>query len=52
MGDGALLRQLADGVGDAAEETGLVDRAVMAAWRARAVLGAVMGHSDLLALPE
>eukprot|EP01037_Dinobryon_pediforme_P011986 gene11986-12075_t len=51
LGDAALLRQLAEGVGDAAEETGLVDPAVMAAWRARAVSGVVMGHSDLLALP-
>lgn len=49
--DSALLRQLADGTADAAAETGLVDPAVVAQWRARTAEAAVIRHTDLLALP-
>src|SRR5262249_60065375 len=50
-GEGALIAQLAAGVADAARQTGRVDGAKIERWRARARTGALVGHTDLLALP-
>jgi SAM-dependent methyltransferase len=50
-GDDALLAQLAAEFAVAAGETGRVDAAVIAGWRALARTGAVVGHADILALP-
>ena len=50
-GEGALIAQLAAGVADAAWQTGLVDRARIERWRGLEHTGALVGHTDLLALP-
>jgi SAM-dependent methyltransferase len=50
-GEGALIAQLAAGVADAARQTGLVDRARIERWRVLERTGALVGHTDLLALP-
>lgn len=49
--DGDLMAQLADGIAAAVAETGQVDAATMAAWRAVVRHGVRVGHTDLLALP-
>lgn len=46
-----LVSALAQGFADAVGETGRVDAAVIAAWRAIARTGATVGHVDTLALP-
>ena len=50
-GDEALIAELAAGFAEAARETGQVDAATIAAWRAVTRTGAVVGHADTLALP-
>lgn len=47
----ALVRDLADGFAGAVAETGEVATATIASWRAIARTGAVVGHTDTLALP-
>jgi hypothetical protein len=49
--DAGLIADLAQGFADAAAETGRVDDATIASWRAIARTGAVVGHKDTLALP-
>jgi hypothetical protein len=49
--EAALLQALAAGAAAAVAETGLVDAASIAVWRARAWSGVVVGHTDVLALP-
>jgi SAM-dependent methyltransferase len=49
--DAALIADLAAGFADAAAETGLVDAATLASWRSVTRTGAVVGHTDTLALP-
>jgi hypothetical protein len=51
-GEDALIAQLAAGVADAAQQTGLVDCGRIAGWRALRHDGALVGHTDLLALPR
>ena len=46
-----LIRDLAQGFAGAVEETGKVDAATVAAWRLIERTGAVVGHTDTLALP-
>ena len=48
---GELIEALANGFADAVAETGRVDAATLAAWRAAPRTGAVVGHTDTLALP-
>ena len=50
-GDEALIAELAAGFADAVRETGQVDAPTIAAWRAVTRTGAVVGHTDTLALP-
>ena len=50
-GDEALIAELAAGFAEAARETGQVDAATIASWRAVVRTGAVVGHADTLALP-
>ena len=49
--DAPLVRDLAAGFAGAVAETGKVDTATIAAWRAVMRTGAVVGHTDTLALP-
>jgi SAM-dependent methyltransferase len=49
-GDEALIAELAAGFADAAGETGQVDAQTILAWRSSPHAGAVVGHSDTLAL--
>lgn len=49
--DAALVRDLAGGFAGAVEETGRLDAATLAAWRRIERVGAVVGHTDTLALP-
>jgi len=51
-GEEALIAQLAAGVADAVQHTGLVDSARIDGWRALEHDGALVGHTDLLALPR
>ena len=51
-GDAALIAELAAGFADAARETGQVDAPAIAAWRTVIRTGAVVGHTDTLALPS
>lgn len=50
-GDQQLIADLAAGFAAATGETGRVDAAVLASWTAVARVGAVVGHTDTLALP-
>ena len=49
--DAALIADLAQGFAAAVEETDAVDAASIKTWRALARTGAVVGHTDTLALP-
>lgn len=49
--DSDLMAQLADGIAAAVAETGRLDAATIAAWRAVVRHGVVVGHTDILALP-
>ena len=51
-GEEALIAQLIAGVADAVQHTGLVDSARIDGWRALEHDGALVGHTDLLALPR
>ena len=51
-GDTALIGDLARGFADAVRETGTVDANVIATWSAVPRTGAVVGHTDTLALPR
>jgi SAM-dependent methyltransferase len=51
-GDAALIAELATGFADAVRETGQIDAATIAQWRAVSRTGAVVGHADTLALPS
>ena len=50
-GDEALIAELATGFAAAAGETAQVDARTIAAWRGITRIGAVVGHTDTLALP-
>lgn len=50
--DASLIRDLSTGFADAVAETGRIDRATIAAWRAIQRTGCVVGHTDTLALPQ
>ena len=50
-GDEALVAELATGFAEAVEETGAVDPATLAQWRAIPRTAATVGHADTLALP-
>jgi SAM-dependent methyltransferase len=50
-GDEALIATLQSGFADAVSETGRVDAATLAAWRAIPRTAAIVGHADTLALP-
>jgi SAM-dependent methyltransferase len=50
-GDNALIAELAAGFAEAARETGVIDEPTIAAWRTVTRTGAVVGHTDTLALP-
>lgn len=52
-GDRRLMLETAKGIGQAAEETGLVDDAALASWRAsrERLTACEIGHTDLLAIP-
>ncbi|KAB2919468.1 MAG: class I SAM-dependent methyltransferase [Hyphomicrobiaceae bacterium] len=50
-GDGALIADLARGFAEAVRETGKVEASVIADWVAVLRTGAVVGHTDTLALP-
>jgi hypothetical protein len=49
--DARLIGELASGFGRAVAETGAVDAATLAGWAAVPRTGAVVGHTDTLALP-
>lgn len=49
--DHSLIRDLADGFSNAVAETGKVAPSVLTSWRAVDRTGAVVGHTDTLALP-
>lgn len=49
--ESALIAELANGFADAAAETGRVEAATIAEWRAVVRTAAVVGHADTLALP-
>jgi SAM-dependent methyltransferase len=49
--DAGLLAEVARGFAAAAAETGTLDAAALASWRGLARTGAVVGHTDTLALP-
>jgi len=51
-GDASLIAELARSFAEAAAETGLVDASIIAAWRALSRSGAIVGHTDTLALPS
>jgi hypothetical protein len=51
-GDAALTGELVAGCAAAAAETGLLDAARLARWRAHRRTGALVGHTDVLALPR
>ena len=51
-GDAALIAELAAGFADAVRETGQVDAPTIAAWRTVIRTGAIVGHTDTLALPS
>ncbi|HKD57444.1 MAG TPA: hypothetical protein VKD45_08035, partial [Hyphomicrobiaceae bacterium] len=51
-GDASLVAELARGFAAAVAETGLVDASTIAAWRALSRSGAIVGHTDTLALPS
>ena len=50
--DNALIAELASGFAGAVGETGRVDAGRIAAWRAVVRTGAIVGHTDTLALPQ
>ncbi|MGE0769681.1 MAG: SAM-dependent methyltransferase [Hyphomicrobiaceae bacterium] len=50
--DAQLIRDLATGFAGAAAETGQVAQAAAAAWLAEVRTGAVVGHTDTLAIPR
>ena len=50
-GDEALIAELAHGFADAVRETGRVPAPTIADWRVLSRTGAVVGHTDTLALP-
>jgi SAM-dependent methyltransferase len=50
--DAALIGELAQGFARAVAETGAVAAATLAAWRSLKRTGAVVGHTDTLALPD
>ncbi len=50
--DAGLISDLANGFAGAVAETGRVDAVTLASWRAVARTGAVVGHTDTLALPS
>ena len=49
--DALLIADLARGFADAVRETGQVDAQLVADWSALPRVGAVVGHTDTLALP-
>lgn len=49
--DAALIAELAKGFAAAVAETGVVDKATIAAWQKVARTGAETGHTDTLAIP-
>jgi hypothetical protein len=49
--DAALIADLARGFADAVRETGLMDAQVVSDWSLMPRTGAVVGHTDTLALP-
>jgi SAM-dependent methyltransferase len=49
--DADLIRQLAAGFADAVSETGKLDSRTIDAWRRAPHTGAVVGHTDTLAIP-
>jgi len=51
-GDAALITELALSFAAAVAETGLVNASTIASWRALARSGAIIGHTDTLALPS
>jgi hypothetical protein len=50
-GDRKLMNELAHGFARAVAETGLVAPAAVAGWSGIARSGAIVGHTDMLALP-
>jgi hypothetical protein len=50
-GERQLIADLANGFADAAAETGQVYPATIADWRSVVRTGAIVGHTDTLALP-
>jgi len=50
--DAGLIADLAQGFARAVEETGVIDAGTLASWREVARTGAVVGHTDTLALPS
>jgi len=54
VGDAELIAALADGAAEAVAQTGLVDAAVIAEWRAarRVASGCEIGHVDIFAFPR
>jgi SAM-dependent methyltransferase len=50
-GDEPLIADLAIGFAEAVRETGRIEASILAEWRAIARTGAVVGHTDTLALP-
>jgi len=52
MADGSLIADLARGFAGAVAETGVVAPATVAAWQAVTRSGAVVGHTDTLAIPR
>jgi hypothetical protein len=46
-----LIADLAIGFAEAVRETGRIEASILAEWRAIARTGAVVGHTDTLALP-
>jgi hypothetical protein len=51
-GDATLIAELALGFAAAVAETGLVNASTVAAWRTLSRSGAIVGHTDTLALPS
>jgi SAM-dependent methyltransferase len=52
MGDATLIAELAVSFAAAVAETGLVDASTIATWGALSRSGAIVGHTDTLALPS
>jgi hypothetical protein len=50
--DRQLIADLADGFASAVAETGRMDASVLASWSALLRTGAVVGHTDTLAMPK